>query len=109
MSNIRPALLERFMATRRQTEAICSPLETEDYSVQPVLDVSPPKWHLAHTSWFFEQFVLTELCPGYEVFHQDYAFLFNSYYNNAGARVLRAERGLLRVRQLPTFMNIAIM
>ena len=95
MSNHAERLLERFLATRQQTEAICAPLETEDYSVQPALDVSPPKWHLAHTSWFFEQFALAPFSPDYQVFHADFAFLFNSYYNNAGERVLRANRGLM--------------
>lgn len=67
----------------------------EDYSVQPVVDVSPPKWHLAHTTWFFEQFVLVKFKQDYKVFSDDFAYLFNSYYNNAGERVLRPNRGLM--------------
>ncbi len=70
-------------------------MATEDYSVQPIVDVSPPKWHLAHTTWFFEQFVLVPFKPGYTCFDPDFAFLFNSYYNHAGDRVLRPDRGLM--------------
>lgn len=88
-------LLERYQAIRAQTEAICAPLIPEDTVVQPMVDVSPPKWHLAHTSWFFETFVLQPFMEGYQVFHQKYTFLFNSYYNAVGNRVLRAERGTL--------------
>lgn len=81
--------------TRRHTERICEPLETEDYVPQPVVDVSPPKWHLAHTTWFFETFVLIPYFKNYHVYNDDFAFLFNSYYNNAGDRVLRPNRGLM--------------
>ena len=88
-------LLEHFKSTRIQTEHLCAPLKTEDYSVQPMEDVSPPKWHLAHSSWFFEQFVLVPHHKGYKLFHEDYAFFFNSYYNNVGERVLRANRGIM--------------
>ncbi|UPL47824.1 ergothioneine biosynthesis protein EgtB [Hymenobacter sublimis] len=90
-----PALLSRFRAVRQQTEALCHPLLPEDTVVQPVIDVSPPKWHLAHTTWFFETFLLREYLPGYSVYHPDYAFLFNSYYNSLGSRVNRADRGTL--------------
>ena len=86
---------ERFLEIRLQTERICSSLEPEDVSIQPADFVSPPKWHLAHTTWFFEQFVLSVFCSDYKVFHEDYAFYFNSYYNNVGKRVLRADRGLM--------------
>ncbi len=88
-------LTEQFLKTREKTETICSPLQTEDYVVQPIVDVSPPKWHLAHTTWFFEQFVLVKFDQSYEVFHPDFAFLFNSYYNNLGERTLRHERGFM--------------
>lgn len=88
-------LREQFIKVRQQTESICGPLETEDYVVQPIANVSPPKWHLAHTSWFFEQFVLVEYDPSYQVFHPDFGFLFNSYYNNMGERTLRQDRGLM--------------
>jgi ergothioneine biosynthesis protein EgtB len=85
----------RYQAVRQQTEALCRPLLPEDTVVQPMLDVSPPKWHLAHTTWFFETFLLREYLPGYQVFHPDYAYLFNSYYNSLGSRVNRADRGTI--------------
>ncbi|WP_246285075.1 ergothioneine biosynthesis protein EgtB [Hymenobacter lapidiphilus] len=85
----------RFAAVRAQSVALCRPLLPEDTVVQPMLDVSPPKWHLAHTTWFWETFLLREYLPGYQVFHPDYAFLFNSYYNSLGSRVNRADRGTL--------------
>lgn len=91
----RKALITKFSETRKQTEAICSHLETEDFSIQPADFVSPPKWHLAHTTWFFEQFILNTFNPNYKVFNTDFAYLFNSYYNNAGERVLRPNRGLM--------------
>jgi len=84
-----------FLATRKLTEGICAPLEVEDYVPQPIVDVSPPKWHLGHTTWFFEQFVLIPFLPDYPIFDEDFAFLFNSYYNHAGERVLRPNRGLM--------------
>lgn len=83
------------LTTRKFTEAICAPLEVEDYVPQPISDVSPPKWHLGHTTWFFEQFVLIPFAPNYQIFHEDFSFLFNSYYNHAGERVLRPNRGLM--------------
>lgn len=88
-------LLDRFISIRQQTEDICSQLNNEDYSVQPQIFVSPPKWHLAHSTWFFEQFVLSEYAKDYKVYDDDFAFLFNSYYNNVGKRVLRPNRGLM--------------
>ncbi len=88
-------LLIQFSGVRARTESICDPLEIEDYSVQPIPDVSPPKWHLAHSTWFFEQFILTDYSPSYKIFSKDFAFLFNSYYNGAGERVLRPNRGLM--------------
>ncbi len=88
-------ILNKFKEIRLKTEGICNPLQIEDYSVQPIADVSPPKWHLAHSTWFFEQFVLSEFKDDYQVFSEDFAYLFNSYYNNAGERVLRPNRGLM--------------
>lgn len=82
-----------YTTVRKHTETICSPLQTEDYVPQPAAFVSPPKWHLAHSSWFFEEFILTKYLPGYKVFDADFSFLFNSYYNNVGNRVFRANRG----------------
>ncbi len=88
-------LLDFFLATRKHTESLCAPLQTEDYVVQPIEDVSPPKWHLGHTTWFFEEFILKPYAPSYRVFHQDFSFVFNSYYEAVGRRVVRAERGNL--------------
>ncbi len=86
---------ERFLEVRHQTELICKSLQAEDVSIQPAEFVSPPKWHLAHTTWFFEQFILSEYKADYELFNDDFAYYFNSYYNNVGKRVMRAERGLM--------------
>ena len=86
-------LLERFNTVRKYTEQIFKPLVTEDYIVQPIDIVSPPKWSLGHTTWFFETFVLEKYDPAYKTFHPNYAFIFNSYYNNAGDRVTRHKRG----------------
>lgn len=88
-------LKQKFKEIRLRMEEICAPLETEDYVVQPLVDVSPPKWHLAHTTWFFEQFVLVKFDKNYQEFHPDFAFLFNSYYNNMGKRTLRQDRGFM--------------
>lgn len=91
----RPTWTARYDQVRAASEGLCRPLATEDYVVQSMPDVSPPKWHLAHTSWFFETFLLTPFLPGYQPFHERYGFLFNSYYEAVGARHPRAQRGLL--------------
>ncbi len=80
---------------RQQTETICRPLETEDYVIQSMEDVSPPKWHLGHTTWFFEQIILESFRDSYERYHPEFYFVFNSYYDSFGERVLRANRGTL--------------
>ena len=85
--------LEAFQQTRKLSVDLCEPLRKEDYIPQPVAYISPPKWHLAHTSWFFEEFILVHFLPDYQRFHPDFSYLFNSYYNNIGTRVLRADRG----------------
>src|SRR5579884_1054153 len=90
-----PSLAERYDAVRRQTERLCEPLVTEDYVVQSMPDVSPTKWHLAHTSWFFETFLLSPHVPGYRPFDPHFAYLFNSYYVAVGDRHCRQNRGLL--------------
>jgi ergothioneine biosynthesis protein EgtB len=87
--------LDRCVEVRAQTEALCEPLQTEDYVVSTMSDVSPTKWHLAHTSWFFESFVLAPFDPAYVTPNPKYAFLFNSYYVQAGERHCRAQRGLV--------------
>jgi len=84
--------LIKYQRVRKRTEETCSPLQIEDFVSQPIVDVSPPKWHLAHTTWFFETFILRKF-PEYRVFNKDYSFLFNSYYNTVGERVLRHDRG----------------
>src|SRR6185369_12064296 len=88
-------LVEAFLAVRGETERRAAPLTPEDQLIQSMPDASPAKWHRAHTTWFFEQFLLGGHCDGYRPFHPDYAFLFNSYYVSAGPRHARAERGLL--------------
>ncbi len=89
------ALLTQYLEVRRMTEEICEPLQPEDFVVQPVVDVSPPKWHLAHTTWFFENFILKNHLKDYKLFDKDYHFLFNSYYETEGDRWVRSERGAL--------------
>ncbi|WP_054558115.1 ergothioneine biosynthesis protein EgtB [Croceitalea dokdonensis] len=86
-------LLDFFVETRQHTETICQPLEIEDYVVQPVVDVSPPKWHLGHTTWFFEEFLLKPYAKDYRLFDEHFAFVFNSYYESVGKRVVRTDRG----------------
>ena len=88
-------LFRRYHQVRQFTERLCQPLVTEDYVIQAMPDVSPPKWHLAHTSWFFETFVLASASPSYRSPHASYAYLFNSYYVGAGERHCRPKRGLL--------------
>src|ERR1700753_3993603 len=75
-------LLQKFSEVRRQSEQLCSPLSPEDMMVQSCAEASPAKWHLAHTTWFFETFLLREFLPGYREFHPDFLWLFNSYYNS---------------------------
>jgi ergothioneine biosynthesis protein EgtB len=89
------ALGEHYRAVRAFTTALCEPLEIEDYVAQSMTEASPVKWHIAHTTWFFEQFVLGPLVDGYRPYHPDYAFQFNSYYNAVGDRVARPIRGLM--------------
>jgi ergothioneine biosynthesis protein EgtB len=86
---------ERYRAVRGLSEALCKPLAVEDYVVQSMPDVSPTKWHLAHTSWFFETFILKPHQPGYREINPTYAYLFNSYYVQAGERHCRAQRGYI--------------
>lgn len=90
-----PEILDLFAQTRKHTEEICQPLKIEDYVVQPIVDVSPPKWHLGHTTWFFEEFVLKPNLKNYKLFHDDFAFVFNSYYESVGEKVVRTDRGNL--------------
>lgn len=90
-----PTIQELFEHTRSRTEILCRPLEKEDFVVQPVEYVSPPKWHLGHTSWFFEEFILKKRMPDYRVFDEQFGYVFNSYYESFGKRVVRTDRGNL--------------
>lgn len=89
------ALAAQYQRVRDQTEALCRPLALEDYGVQPMVDASPPKWHLAHTTWFFETFVLKVSSRTYTPFNPRYEYLFNSYYNSIGEQFPRSQRGNL--------------
>jgi ergothioneine biosynthesis protein EgtB len=89
------ALARRFREIRQRTEELCAPLSPEDASAQSMPDASPAKWHLAHTTWFFETFVLERELPGHEPFHPAFRVLFNSYYNVVGEQYARPRRGLL--------------
>lgn len=86
-------IVQHFLKIRDYTEKICQPLEPEDYVPQPMGDVSPPKWHLAHTTWFFEEFILKNFLKDYTEFHPEYNYVFNSYYRAAGQRIDRNHRG----------------
>ena len=88
----RAVLAARFERVRAGTAALCAPLSPEDAVVQSMTDASPAKWHLAHTSWYFETFVLAAVLPDYQAFHADFAFLFNSYYNSVGEQYSRPHR-----------------
>lgn len=89
------AISDFYQKVRKQTDFLCEPLEIEDFVVQPIIDVSPLKWHLGHTTWFFETFVLVPNFKGYKLFNAKYPYLFNSYYISAGERWTRANRGQL--------------
>jgi ergothioneine biosynthesis protein EgtB len=96
-------LTEQYITIRQHSKHICEPLQTEDYVVQPVEYVSPPKWHLGHTTWFFETFILKPNVISYQEFDPDYNFVFNSYYETVGNRVIRTDRGNL---SRPTVIDI---
>ena len=96
-AHLEPAetLAPRLFATRKLTLELAAPLSDADATIQPFPDASPAKWHLAHTTWFFETFVLRDHAPGYRTFDESYAFLFNSYYEAEGPRHARPRRGML--------------
>lgn len=86
-------IVDQYSAVRNLTLQLVAGLNPEDTVVQPVVDISPPKWHLAHTTWFFENFILKNYTSDFKPFHPDYDFLFNSYYQSQGTRVQRNMRG----------------
>ena len=108
-------MLQRFADIRAWTEHLAAALSDEDQCVQSMPDASPAKWHQAHTTWFFEQFVLCRFLPDYRVFDSDFAYLFNSYYETVGPRHPRPNRGLLtrpsaeRVRAYRRHVDAAMM
>jgi len=94
-----------YQAIRHVTETLCINLDPEDCLAQSMADTSPAKWHMAHTTWFFETFVLQPHAPNYKCFHPQFSFLFNSYYNGAGERHARPQRGLLTRPSLRTVLE----
>jgi ergothioneine biosynthesis protein EgtB len=88
-------LAERYAATRRLSEALVAPLSEADATLQSMADASPAKWHLAHTTWFFETFLLRDRLPDYRLYDEQWPFLFNSYYETEGERIARPRRGML--------------
>jgi ergothioneine biosynthesis protein EgtB len=99
------ALQNRFISVRNTSEALAKPLTPEDCNLQSMPDASPIKWHLAHTSWFFETFILERFEPGFKPFHPAFRVLFNSYYNGIGDKHPRHERGLISRPNLATVIE----
>lgn len=95
--------LNMYLRIRQDSENLCKPLQTEDYIIQTAMFASPAKWHLAHVTWFFEMFILTQYLPSYAVFHPQYCYLFNSYYEQIGRFYPRTQRGFL---SRPTVVEI---
>lgn len=89
------SIINQFQAVRALTEALCDPLELEDYNLQAIAETSPVKWHLAHTTWFFETFILKRFAKNFSPYNEQYEYLFNSYYNGIGEQFSRARRSLL--------------
>ncbi|WP_405266057.1 ergothioneine biosynthesis protein EgtB [Cellulophaga sp. Ld12] len=88
-------LIHQFEKTRAHSVALCAPLAPEDYNSQPVAFASPPKWHLAHITWFFEEMILKKYDESYVIFNKDFSYLFNSYYQTVGERAARSLRGAM--------------
>lgn len=91
----RHKLIDFYRQVRAMSEEICLPLYLDDYQIQSIVETSPPKWHLAHVTWFFETFVLADFCPGYSPCDPTFDYLFNSYYQTVGSMHSRAKRGVL--------------
>lgn len=89
------ALLERFLSVREKTESLCLPLKAEDFMLSVTEDTSPPKWHLAHTTWFFEHFILENYLNDYQCFSSEFNFLFNSYYKRVGEYLPKNKRAFV--------------
>ncbi len=99
------SLLDQFCSTRKFTEQLAAPLTAEDCAIQSMPDVSPIRWHLAHTTWFFETFVLAQASPQYQPFHSAFQYLYNSYYNAIGEQFPRDRRGILSRPSLEQVME----
>jgi len=99
------AIEHRFITTRATTESICEKLNPEDYGLQSMPEASPPKWHIAHATWFFETFILQPYLPNFKPYHPQFAVLFNSYYNGIGEQFSRPKRGLLSRPTLDEIIN----
>ena len=94
-SQVAEQVLADFVAVRSFSEKLCEPLNTEDFNLQAIAETSPVKWHLAHTSWFFETFIIKKFSSSFAPFNPRYEYLFNSYYNSIGEQFPRPQRGLL--------------
>jgi ergothioneine biosynthesis protein EgtB len=101
----RAELWQRFCSVRQRTEALCKPLTPEDMMVQSCAEASPAKWHLAHTTWFFETFLLSEFLPDYRPFHPDFHWLFNSYYNSVSEQPVKKLRASFSRPSLAEILN----
>ncbi|MBB4079350.1 ergothioneine biosynthesis protein EgtB [Lewinella aquimaris] len=95
----------QYSRVRQQSLHLCEPLLAEDYTVQPADDVSPPKWHLGHSSWFFENFILLPFAPDYTLFDERLNWFFNSYYESQGPRILRSDRGNMTRPELAVILD----